>query len=59
MLLREGLRDSRAEVRAYRDEVVGGRVPSATPDAFIDQGPAMLEFLESSGPHLRFQWCTG
>lgn len=59
VLLREGLRDSRAEVRAYLDAVVGDRVPSANLDAFIDQGPAMLEFLESSGPHLRFQWCTG
>ncbi|MGW0179116.1 FAD-dependent oxidoreductase [Nocardia sp. NPDC003345] len=59
VLLREGLRDSRADVRAYLDAVVGDRVPSANLDAFIDQGPAMLDFLESSGPHLRFQWCTG
>ncbi|MGA6208882.1 FAD-binding protein [Nocardia testacea] len=59
VLLREGLGDSRADVRAYLDAVVGDRVPSANLDAFIDQGPAMLEFLESSGPHLRFQWCTG
>ncbi|WP_435832148.1 FAD-binding protein [Nocardia rhamnosiphila] len=29
VLLREGLRDSRAEVRAYLDAVVGDRVPSA------------------------------
>ncbi|MEU4314002.1 FAD-dependent oxidoreductase [Nocardia sp. NPDC024068] len=59
VLLREGLRDSRAEVRAYLDAVVGDRVPSANLDAFIDEGPAMLDFLERSGPHLRFQWCTG
>lgn len=59
VLLREGLRDSRADVRAYLDAVVGDRVPSANLDAFIDQGPAMLDFLESSGPHLRFQWCAG
>ncbi|MGW5575087.1 FAD-binding protein [Nocardia thailandica] len=57
-LLREGLGDSRADVRAYLDAVVGDRVPSANLDRFIDEGPRMLEFLETS-PHLRFQWCTG
>ncbi|WP_336085553.1 FAD-binding protein [Nocardia sp. SSK8] len=58
VLLREGLGDARADVRAYLDAVVGDRVPSANLDAFIDAGPRMLEFLETS-PHLRFQWCTG
>ncbi|MGW6118556.1 FAD-binding protein [Nocardia sp. NPDC055165] len=57
-LLREGLGDSRADVRAYLDAVVGDRVPSANLDAFIDEGPRMLAFLETS-PHLRFQWCAG
>lgn len=57
-LLRAGLGDSRADVRAYLDAVVGDRVPSANIDRFIDEGPRMLEFLETS-PHLRFQWCTG
>ncbi|NKX85796.1 FAD-binding protein [Nocardia coubleae] len=57
-LLREGLRDDRADVRAYLDAVVGDRVPTANLDRFIDEGPRMLEFLEAS-PHLRFQWCTG
>ncbi|MFD6222489.1 FAD-binding protein [Nocardia asteroides] len=57
-LLREGLGDSRADVRAYLDAVVGDRVPSKNLDAFIDEGPRMLAFLETS-PHLRFQWCTG
>ncbi|MFC9962941.1 FAD-binding protein [Nocardia ignorata] len=57
-LLREGLRDDRADVRAYLDAVVGDRVPTANLDRFIDEGPRMLEFLETS-PHLRFQWCTG
>ncbi|TSD95054.1 FAD-dependent oxidoreductase [Skermania sp. ID1734] len=58
-LLREGLADRREDVRAYLDAVVGDRVPTANIDAFIDQGPRMLEFLERSSPHLRFQWCTG
>lgn len=57
-LLREGLGDSRADVRAYLDAVVGDRVPTQNLDAFIDEGPRMLAFLETS-PHLRFQWCTG
>ncbi|MFJ2839270.1 FAD-binding protein [Nocardia sp. NPDC087230] len=57
-LLREGLGDSRADVRAYLDAVVGDRVPTGNLDAFIDEGPRMLAFLETS-PHLRFQWCTG
>ncbi|NEW42645.1 FAD-binding protein [Nocardia cyriacigeorgica] len=57
-LLREGLGDTRSDVRAYLDAVVGDRVPSQNLDRFIDEGPRMLEFLETS-PHLRFQWCTG
>ncbi|MGC4989683.1 FAD-binding protein [Nocardia salmonicida] len=57
-LLREGLGDSRADVRAYLDAVVGDRVPTMNLDAFIDEGPRMLAFLETS-PHLRFQWCAG
>ena len=44
VLLREGLRDSRADVRAYLDAVVGDRVPSANLDAFIEEGPAMRTF---------------
>ena len=58
-LLREGLGDSRDDVRKYLDAVVGERVPTRNRDAFIDQGPRMLEFLETSSRHLRFQWCTG
>ncbi|MFC7448452.1 FAD-binding protein [Rhodococcus daqingensis] len=59
LLVREGLGDSRADVRAYLDAVVGDRVPSKNLDAFIDEGPRMLEFLETSSRHMRFQWCTG
>ncbi|AQA22410.1 FAD-binding protein [Rhodococcus oryzae] len=59
LLVREGLGDSRADVRTYLDAVVGDRVPSKNLDAFIDEGPRTLEFLETSSPHMRFQWCTG
>ena len=58
-LKREGLADSRADVRSYLDAVVGDRVPGANIDAFIDNGPLAMEFLERVSPHLRFQWCTG
>src|ERR1700742_168046 len=58
-LQREGLSDTRADVRRYLDAVVGDRVPSANIDAFIDNGPRTFELLEKLSPHLRFQWCTG
>ncbi|MGC4963101.1 FAD-dependent oxidoreductase [Gordonia sp. DT101] len=58
-LRREGIVDSRENVRAYLDAVVGDRVPSANVDAFIDEGPRMVEFLEKTSPHMRFQWCPG
>jgi 3-oxosteroid 1-dehydrogenase len=58
-LRRIGLADSRADVRSYLDAVVGDRVPAANIDAFIDNGPRAMEFLERTSPHLRFQWCTG
>ncbi len=58
-LRREGLADSRDDVRHYLDAVVGDRVPAANIDAFIDNGPRTMEFLEGASPHLRFQWCAG
>lgn len=58
-LRREGLSDTREDVRRYLDAVVGDQVPTANLDAFIDEGPATMEFLEKTSPHLRFQWCTG
>jgi 3-oxosteroid 1-dehydrogenase len=58
-LKRDGLADPRADVRSYLDAVVGDRVPAANIDAFIDNGPLAMEFLEHTSPHLRFQWCTG
>jgi 3-oxosteroid 1-dehydrogenase len=58
-LRRVGLADSRANVRSYLDAVVGDRVPAANIDAFIDNGPRAMEFLERTNPQLRFQWCSG
>jgi 3-oxosteroid 1-dehydrogenase len=58
-LRRESLADARDDVRRYLDAVVGDRVPAANIDAFIDNGPPAMEFLENASPHLRFQWYTG
>ncbi|UEA60261.1 FAD-dependent oxidoreductase [Gordonia otitidis] len=58
-LRRAGITDARADVRAYLDAVVGERVPSDNLDVFIDEGPAMLDFLERTSVHMRFQWCPG
>ncbi len=58
-LARAGVVDSRTDVRRYLDAVIGGRVPTANLDAFIDSGPATMQFLEDSSPHMRFQWCAG
>jgi 3-oxosteroid 1-dehydrogenase len=58
-LKREGLADSRDDVRRYLDAVVGDRAPAANIEAFIDNGPPTMEFLERTSPHLRFQWCPG
>jgi len=58
-LTREGLADSRDEVRNYLDAVIGDSVPAANIDAFIDNGSKAMEFLEGVSPHLKFQWCAG
>ncbi|MFW0793957.1 FAD-binding protein [Gordonia sp. CPCC 205515] len=58
-LRRAGITDPRENVRAYLDAVVGDGAPSDNIDTFIDAGPRMLEFLEQSSPHMRFQWCPG
>jgi 3-oxosteroid 1-dehydrogenase len=57
-LRRNGRCDSREEVRTYLDRVTGGRVPAARLDAFVDHGPAALEFLERSR-WLTFFWVKG
>jgi 3-oxosteroid 1-dehydrogenase len=58
-LLRKGLRDDPAEVRAYLQAVVGDRVPSRRLDTYVAACPLALDFLERTSPHLRFFWCRG
>lgn len=58
-LLRQGLGDDPADVRAYLHAVIGDRVPAARIDAFAAAAPLALEFLEKQSRHLRFFWCRG
>lgn len=41
-----GVQDSRERVERYLDQVVGSAAPRALRQAFLDHGPAMLEYLE-------------
>ena len=58
-LLRNGLGDDPADVRAYLQAVVGDRVPAARLDTFAAAAPLAIEFLERQSSHLRFFWCRG
>ncbi|QTJ66693.1 FAD-binding protein [Rhodococcus sp. ZPP] len=57
VLLREGMTDDPGEVRRYLDSIVGDSVPPERLEAYIEQGPAMMRFLEQASSHLRFSWC--
>lgn len=52
-LRRAGDDDTMEDAREYYRAVVGSRTPRAVQDAFLDNGAAMLDFLESD-PHLEF-----
>ena len=58
-LLRKGLGDDPADVRAYLEAVVGDRVPAARLETFAAAAPLALDFMERTSPHLRFFWCRG
>ena len=47
-LRRKGHDDSRESIRRYLDELTEGKVPPARLDAYIDQGPVMMELLDRS-----------
>ncbi|MGW5145258.1 FAD-binding protein [Rhodococcus koreensis] len=57
ILVREGRADDPGDVRKYLDSIVGDSVPAERLDAYIEQGPAMMQFFEQHCPHLRFSWC--
>lgn len=54
----KGHDDSRESIRAYLDALTEGRVPAARLDAFVDNGPPMMELLGRS-KWLRFFWVKG
>jgi 3-oxosteroid 1-dehydrogenase len=57
-LRRKGVVDDRASVLRYLETITEGRVPRARLEAFVDNGPPMMELLERTG-HLRFFWVKG
>ncbi|MFC9897008.1 3-oxosteroid 1-dehydrogenase [Nocardia sp. NPDC127579] len=59
VLVREAVPDSPDLARVYLKEVVGDRVPQAKQDAFLDNGPRMMTYLQSRTPHLRFVYDRG
>jgi 3-oxosteroid 1-dehydrogenase len=58
-LKRSGQRDDPEAVRAYLGLLTEGRVTTARLDAFVDHGPAALEFLEKTSRWMRFFWVKG
>ena len=59
VLLRSGAqRDSRESIRRYLDILTEGKVAGDRIDAYIDNGPKMMELLERS-PHIDFYWVKG
>ena len=59
VLLRSGApRDSRESIRRYLDVITDGKVPADRLDAYVDNGPKLMELLERS-PHIKFYWVKG
>ncbi|QCQ92801.1 FAD-binding protein [Rhodococcus sp. SGAir0479] len=59
VLQRKGApRDSRESIRRYLDIVTEGKVSADRLDAYVDNGPKMMELLERS-PHIEFYWVKG
>ncbi|MBI2710139.1 MAG: FAD-binding protein [Actinobacteria bacterium] len=57
--VRAGVRDSTERARTYLQAIVDHDVPAARIDAFLEAGPAALEFLERHTRHVRFQRVPG
>lgn len=53
--MRAGLDDTNDMALTYFQQVVGDRTPSDLQQAFVRNGPAVIEYLERS-PHLQFTW---
>lgn len=59
VLRREGVPDSPDLARTYLKSVVGDRVPESKQHAFLDNGPAMLDFLAEHSPYMEFLYDRG
>jgi 3-oxosteroid 1-dehydrogenase len=57
-LRRKRIVDDRASVLRYLETITGGTVPRARLEAFVDNGPPLMELLDAS-PHLDFFWVKG
>ncbi|MFE2426199.1 3-oxosteroid 1-dehydrogenase [Streptomyces sp. NPDC059373] len=58
VILAAGVADTAAKAATYLAAVVGGDVPQARQQAFLDHGPAMISFVMANSP-LRFRWMEG
>ncbi|WP_305092990.1 FAD-binding protein [Prescottella sp. R16] len=59
VLLRKGAqRDSKESIRRYLDILTDDKVAGDRLDAYIENGPKMMELLERS-PHIEFYWVKG
>ncbi len=54
----KGHNDSRESIRRYLDLLTEGKVPAARLDAFVDNGPPMMELLHQS-KWMKFFWTKG
>ncbi|MGK9269361.1 FAD-binding protein [Williamsia muralis] len=54
----KGVVDKRSSVRRYLDVITDGKVPADRLDAFVDNGPALMELLDKS-PHMKLYWVKG
>ncbi|ETD34527.1 FAD-binding protein [Williamsia sp. D3] len=57
-LLAKGVVDKRSSIRRYLDVITEGKVPADRLDAFVDNGPALMELLDKS-PHMKLYWVKG
>lgn len=58
VLRKGGQRDSKESIRRYLDVLTEDKVSGDRLDAYIDNGPKMMELLERS-PHIEFYWVKG
>ncbi|GIE85908.1 3-oxosteroid 1-dehydrogenase [Actinoplanes regularis] len=58
VILAAGVPDTPAKAAAYLAAVVGGDVPTAKQQAFLDNGPPMISFVTANSP-LRFRYMNG